>query len=62
MIDIPVQVNGKLRDKLTLPADTDEATVFAAVEASDKVRPWIEGKTINKRVYVDKKLVNYVVA
>ncbi|MDB5326578.1 MAG: leucine--tRNA ligase [Phycisphaerales bacterium] len=61
-IEVPVQVNGKLRDKLTLPADADEGTVFAAVEASEKVRPWIEGKSIKKRLYVPKKLVNYVVA
>ena len=60
-IELPVQVNGKLRDKLTIAADADEGTVFAAVEASEKVRPWIEGKAINKRLYVSKKLVNYVV-
>ena len=60
-IELPVQVNGKLRDKVVVPADADEGTVFAAVEASDKVRPWIEGKAVKKRLYVLKKLVNYVV-
>ena len=60
-IELPVQVNGKLRDKVTVDADADEGTVFAAVEASDKVRPWIEGKAVKKRLYVAKKLVNYVV-
>jgi leucyl-tRNA synthetase len=60
-IELPVQVNGKLRDKIIVPADADEGTVFAAVEASEKVRPWIEGKGIKKRLYVSKKLVNYVV-
>ena len=60
-IELPVQINGKLRDKITVPADADEGTVFAAVEASDRVRPWIEGKAVKKRLYVPKKLVNYVV-
>ncbi|HEX8323611.1 MAG TPA: leucine--tRNA ligase [Tepidisphaeraceae bacterium] len=60
-IELPVQVNGKLRDKITVAADADEGTVFAAVEASDRVRPWIEGKAVKKRLYVSKKLVNYVV-
>lgn len=61
-IELPVQVNGKLRDKITVPADADEGTVFAAVEASEKIKPWIEGKSVKKRLYVSKKLVNYVVA
>ena len=60
-MELPVQVNGKLRDKITVAADADEGTVFAAVEASDKVRPWVEGKAVQKRLYVPKKLVNYVV-
>jgi leucyl-tRNA synthetase len=61
-IDLPVQINGKLRDKIHIAADADEATIFAAVEASAKVQPWIEGKRIVKRVYVPKKMINYVVA
>jgi leucyl-tRNA synthetase len=60
-IELPVQVNGKLRDKIVIAADADESTVFTQVEASEKVRPWIEGKTIRKRLYVSKKMVNYVV-
>jgi leucyl-tRNA synthetase len=61
-MELPVQVNGKLRDKLSVPTDASEADIFAAVEASDKVQPWIAGKQVKKRLYVPKKLVNYVVA
>jgi leucyl-tRNA synthetase len=58
---LPVQINGKLRDKITVPADADEQTILAAAESTEKVKPWLEGKTIRKRLYVPKKLVNFVV-
>jgi leucyl-tRNA synthetase len=60
-IELPVQVNGKLRDKIVVPADADEATILQTAESAEKVRPWLEGKTILKRLYVPKKLVNFVV-
>jgi leucyl-tRNA synthetase len=60
-IELPVQVNGKVRDKIRVPADADEATVLRTAESSDKLKPWIEGKTVKKRLYVPKKLVNLVV-
>ena len=61
-MDLPVQVNGKLRDKITVPADADDDTIFAAAAAAEKVVPWIAGKDVKKRLYVPKKLVNFVVA
>ena len=60
-IELPVQVNGKLRDRITVAADADEAAVFSAAEAAERVRPWIEGKQVRKRLYVPRKLVNFVV-
>ena len=44
-IEIPVQVNGKLRDVIKVPADADNATIEAAAKASEKVQPFIAGKT-----------------
>ena len=61
-LEIPVQVNGKLRDKITVPADADEATVLAAAAAAERVAPYLAGKDVKKRLYVPKKLVNFVVA
>jgi len=61
MIELPVQVNGKLRDRISVPAYADEATVFAVAESAEKVKPWIEGKTIKMRKYVTGRLVNLVV-
>ncbi len=59
-IELPVQVNGKLRDRITVPAESDESTVFATAESSQRVKPWLEGKQIRKRLYVPRKLVNFV--
>jgi leucyl-tRNA synthetase len=60
-IEIPVQVNGKLRDKITVDADASEADVLSKAAAAEKVVPWLAGKTIKKQLYVPKKLVNFVV-
>ena len=61
-IQIPVQVNGKLRDVITVPADAPAAEVEKLALASDKVKPFIEGKTIKKLIVVPKKVVNIAVA
>jgi leucyl-tRNA synthetase len=61
-LELPVQVNGKLRDKITVPADAAEIEILTAAENAEKVRPWLEGKTIRKKLYVPKKLVNLVVS
>jgi len=61
MMEVPVQVNGKLRDKISVPADSPEAAILEAAAQAERARPWIEGKTVVKRIYVPKKLVNFVV-
>jgi leucyl-tRNA synthetase len=60
-LEIPVQVNGKLRDVIKVPANADNATVEAAAKASEKVQQFIAGKTIRKVIVVPKKLVNIVI-
>jgi leucyl-tRNA synthetase len=59
-LEIPVQVNGKLRDVIRVAANADNATVEVAARASEKVQPFIAGKTIRKVIVVPKKLVNLV--
>ncbi len=61
-IEVPVQVNGKLRSKVTVPADTDEATLKSTALADEKIRALIEGKEIRKVIVVPGKLVNIVIA
>jgi leucyl-tRNA synthetase len=60
-MQLPVQVNGKLRDKISVPADADEATILSAAQTAPGVQSWLDGKTIKKKLYVPKKLVNFVV-
>jgi leucyl-tRNA synthetase len=61
-MEIPVQVNGKLRDVIKVPVNADNAALEAAAKASEKVQPFIAGKTIKKVIVVPKKLVNIAVA
>ncbi len=60
-MEIPVQVNSKLRDVIRVPADASQADLETAAKASEKVKPYIEGKTIKKVIVVPKKLVNILV-
>jgi leucyl-tRNA synthetase len=60
-LEIPVQVNGKLRDVVKVPANASPADLEAAAKACEKVQQFIEGKTIKKVIVVPKKLVNMVV-
>jgi leucyl-tRNA synthetase len=60
-IEIPVQVNGKLRAKISVAAESDEAAVLTAAKADDKIAEMLAGKSIAKQIYVPKKLVNFVV-
>ncbi|EEF58625.1 leucine--tRNA ligase [Pedosphaera parvula] len=60
-LEIPVQVNGKLRDKLVVPADTTQEQLESLALASEKVKPYIEGKTVKKIIVVPRKLVNIAV-
>ncbi|MGI6295312.1 MAG: leucine--tRNA ligase [Armatimonadota bacterium] len=59
-VEIVVQVLGKIRDKLTIPADADEKTMEALALASEKVKADLAGKTVRKVIVVKGKLVNIV--
>jgi leucyl-tRNA synthetase len=61
VITIVVQVNGKLRGQIEVAAPPTEESVFAAVNASEKIQQWVTGKQVVKRIYVPGKLVNMVV-
>ena len=61
VLELPVQINGKLRGRITVPADSDNETVIAAAHADEKVASAIEGKTVVKEIVVKNKLVNLVV-
>jgi leucyl-tRNA synthetase len=61
-VEIPVQINGKVRAKLVVPTSIDKDTLEKTALADEKVRALIEGKTIKKVIALPGKLVNVVVA
>jgi leucyl-tRNA synthetase len=60
MVTLVVQVNGKLRGRVEVPADAGNDAVADAALADENVRKFIAGATIKKRVVVPGKLVNFV--
>ncbi len=61
LLTIVVQVNGKLRDRLMVPPETPEEDLKKMALASEKVQPYLEGKTIRQVHAVPKRLVSIVV-
>ncbi len=61
-IEIPIQVNGKVRDKIVVKKDATKDEIESAARASAKIAEWTAGKEIKKIVVVPGKLVNIVVA
>jgi leucyl-tRNA synthetase len=59
-IEVPVQINGKLRGKVTVPAEIDKAALEKKVLADEKIQALVAGKTIRKVIVVPGKLVNIV--
>jgi len=58
-LTIPIQVNGKLRGKIEVATDAtrEQVEVLARTEADE----WLHGRSFKKVVYVEKKLINFVV-
>jgi leucyl-tRNA synthetase len=59
-VEIPVQIQGKLRGRVVVPAGADAAAVQAAAEADPKIAEQLAGKRIVKVVAVPGRLVNFV--
>ncbi|MBA3988061.1 MAG: leucine--tRNA ligase [Idiomarina sp.] len=59
---VVVQVNGKVRTKITVPADADQAQVEQTALAEENVQRFTEGKTVRKIIYVPGKIFNIVVS
>ena len=60
-ITLVVQVNGKLRDRMVVPASITEAEARQAALESQRVKAYLEGKEVVKTIYVPGRLVNLVV-
>ena len=60
MIEIVVQIKGKVRSRINVPADMGKEEVIAAAKAEEKIAAELSGKDIVKEIYVPGKLVNLV--
>jgi len=61
-MELPVQVNGKLRDVIRMPVDATAAEIETAALKAEKAQQFIVGKTVKKVIVVPRKMVNVVVA
>jgi leucyl-tRNA synthetase len=61
-IELPIQVNGKLRDKIVVPTTASVEEIEKLALASERLKPFIEGKTIKKVIVVPKRVINIAVA
>ena len=59
-VEIAVQINGKVKAKVNIPADADDKTAIDAAKADAAVAAAIDGKSIVKEIYVKGRLVNIV--
>jgi leucyl-tRNA synthetase len=58
VIEMVIQVNGKTRDKLHVPASASAESIEADVLALESVQKWLDGKTVRKIIVVPGRLVN----
>ncbi|CAA9577621.1 MAG: Leucyl-tRNA synthetase [uncultured Thermomicrobiales bacterium] len=60
-VEIPVQVNGKVRDRITVPSGTDESVVVSQARASARVQDHLAGKSVVREIFVQDRMINFVV-
>ena len=60
-ITLVIQVNGKLRDRVTVPVSITEAEAEQIALESQRIKPYLEGKKIINTIYVPGRLINFVV-
>ena len=61
VVTVVIQVNGKLRSQMQVPRDQDAEAVKEAARKDNRTASYLEGQTIRKVIYVQNKLVNFVV-
>jgi leucyl-tRNA synthetase len=59
-VEVAVQVNGKVRAQVAVPADADAAVLEAAARADERIAAYLDGATVRRVVAVPGRLVNFV--
>ncbi len=60
-VELPVQISGKMRGKVTLEQNSSQEKVMEAIMKDEKLASMLEGKTIRKIIYVQDKIINIIV-
>ncbi|MBI60021.1 leucine--tRNA ligase [bacterium] len=60
-ITVVCQINGKVRDKLLIAINSDQATVESVAKSSEKIQLYLDSGTLRKTIFVPNKLINFVV-
>ncbi|MBR5721947.1 MAG: class I tRNA ligase family protein, partial [Clostridia bacterium] len=60
-VEIPVQINGKLRGTVIIPADADKDTALAVAKEDAKIKSYLEGHPVVKEIFVPGRTVNIVI-
>jgi leucyl-tRNA synthetase len=61
-IEVPVQVNGKVRAQVRVPSGITDDALEAAARADERIAALLEGATVRKVIVVPGRLVNFVIA
>lgn len=61
IIEIPVQINGKVRDTIIIEKDTPKDDVIKKAKSSEVIKSFLKGNSINKEIYISQKVINFVV-
>ncbi|QQK07583.1 leucine--tRNA ligase [Miniphocaeibacter halophilus] len=61
VINLPIQVNGKLRANIEISIDEEEESIFSKAISNESIKKYVEGKDIIKKIYVNGKIYNIVV-
>ena len=59
-IEVPVQINGRVRGRITLPKGATQEEALAAVRAASSLAGHLEGKTLRKTIWVPNKILNII--
>lgn len=60
-VTLAIQVNGKLRDEITVDKNLDKTAIFALAKSQEKLQKYLAEGTVIKEIYVPQKLVNFVI-
>jgi leucyl-tRNA synthetase len=59
-IEIVIQVDGKVRDRLEMDVDSSEEKVKEVSQESERIKKWFQGKEVTRVLFIPNKLINFI--